>query len=55
LKIFLFTTRSQNSSYLHETFWHSADLSLYKLWSPRIKVGDKRENYFYISILEKIF
>jgi hypothetical protein len=25
-----------------KAFWHSADLSLYKLWSPSVKVGDSR-------------
>jgi hypothetical protein len=45
---------AHNSSYmyLHESF--NSDI-VQILWSPRVKVGDKRGNYFYICILERIF
>jgi hypothetical protein len=46
---------SQNSTDLHESFLHSADSSLYKVWSPGVGKDHNRGNSFYMCILEKIF
>jgi hypothetical protein len=38
-----------------KAFWHSADLSLYKIWYPGVGRGHKGGNCFYTCILKEIY
>jgi hypothetical protein len=45
-KIFLENHWARITHIFMTAFWDSADLSLYKLWSRRVKVGDSRGELF---------
>jgi hypothetical protein len=51
LKIFFLENHWAKVAHIYmKSFWHSADLSFYKLWSPRVKVEDTREKTIFTFV-----